>query len=299
MSWTPADLLRPAAPASVHDFDGWRGALLALESSGPFALAVLGGRRAGSVGWAFGFGYQAALRAMFPRQMHSRVGALCATEAGGNHPRAIRTKLHDGVLTGEKSFVTLGPLADQLVVVASEGTHPSGHNMLVGCVVDPRQPGVAMSPMPALPFVPELAHGTMRLTGAVPTEVVDGDGYTGLLKPFRTVEDIHVHAAVAAWLLGVAVESGWPEPLVESLLMVVAGLATSAETHPLSPGAHRLLGGALSAFTAVVAEAEPHIAAGPSTIAEMWARDRPLLRVASSARQARLHRAREHFRSVP
>jgi acyl-CoA dehydrogenase len=304
MSWTPASLLRRSAAAPVSnrrsedlqswDLQSWKRALVALEPEGTFALAVSGGRRAATVGQAFCFGYQAALRAMLPGLGlgQGQVAALCATEVGGNHPRAIQTRLQDGLLTGHKAFVTLGPLAEQLVVVASTGQDAAGRNRLVGCVVDSGADGVTVTPMPPMPFVPDVPHGQLQLDGARPSLVLPGDGYTGLLKPFRTVEDIHVHAALAAWMLGVGVEAGWPDDVIEALLVAIAALAQAAAGAPSDPGTHRLLGGALAALADLVQRIEPLWADAPPGVAEMWARDRALMRIASGARGARLDRAR-------
>ncbi len=85
-------------------------------SSGERARA--GGRASDRLGFAFASGYQAAAERMFGA---GRKTALCATEAGGNHPRRIQTTLLDGRVTGEKTFVTLGTHADRLAVVARVG----------------------------------------------------------------------------------------------------------------------------------------------------------------------------------
>jgi acyl-CoA dehydrogenase len=289
MPWTPSSLLHALQPAAPRD---WRVALGALEDEPPFSIAVLGGRGAGTIGEAFCFGYQAALRALLPGLMAGRLGALCATEAGGNHPRAIRTRLEDGRLTGEKAFVTLGPFADLLVVVASSGRDERGRNRLVACTVDPGAPGVGVTAMPPLPFVPDVPHGTLSMVGVRPERVLPGDGYTGLLKPFRTIEDTHVHAALGAWLVGVAVDAGWPDDLVEALLGIVATLGQVAAFDPSQPGTHRLLGGALANFDVLLERVEPLWSTAAPGVEQMWQRDRALMRIASGAREARLDSAR-------
>lgn len=289
MTWTPASLLAPAAPAA-----DWRATLAELEGAGPFALAVHGGRRAASIGQAFAFGYQGALRALLPQHAPGRVAALCATEAGGNHPRAIQTRLADGRLTGEKTFVSMGPLAELLVVIARVGEGAAGRPRLVACLVDAGGEGVRVDAMPALPVVPDVPHGQLSLSAA-PAVELPGDGYTGALKPFRTIEDIHVHAALSAWLLGVARAAAWPDDVRESLLVGVAALAQAAALDPTAPGTHLLLGGALSAFGDLVQRIEPLWADAPDDLREMWTRDRALMRIASKARHARLERARSSF----
>jgi acyl-CoA dehydrogenase len=290
--WNPATLLRPGALGPVPDAAAWRGVLDELERDGPFALAVYGGRRSATVGWAFAFGYQAALRALLPAHAPGRIAALCATEAGGHHPRAIQTRLVDGRLSGRKSFVSMGPLADLLVVVARAGEDAAGRPRLVTALVDRDGPGVSVVAAPPLPFVPEIPHGELVLDDAPAPVVLPGDGYTGALKPFRTIEDVHVHAAVAAWLVGVAQGAGWPDDIVESLLVCIAALGQAALLPPDDAGTHRLLGGALAAFHAVADRLEPLWASAPSDLAAVWARDRALTHIAGAARRARLDRAR-------
>src|SRR5262249_12301108 len=95
--------------------------------------ALSGGAAALSVGEAFLGGYRAALRALVPSLPAGNV-CLCATEEGGAHPRAIATRLELGdgnfCLRGRKKWVTGGPQADWLLVVASIGLDGEGKNRL-------------------------------------------------------------------------------------------------------------------------------------------------------------------------
>src|SRR4051812_18894114 len=182
----------------------------------PIDRAILAGARARKVADAFLAGYQAALRALIPTLPGDRLSCLCATEEGGAHPRAIATRLErDGAgyrLTGRKRWVTGGPLADLLLGVASTGLDDAGKNRLRLVRVDAHAPGVTLHPMPETPFTPEIPHAEVELAGVQLGEdaLEPGDGYDRYLKPFRTVEDCHVHAAVLAYVLGVARRSGWP-----------------------------------------------------------------------------------------
>src|SRR5437588_11886352 len=83
--------------------------------------AAAGGFVADRIGYAFLAGYRAALARLDPTLSRA---SLCATEEGGAHPRAIKTRLapqRDGafVLDGEKTFATLASAAETLLVVAS------------------------------------------------------------------------------------------------------------------------------------------------------------------------------------
>src|SRR5215471_3025842 len=117
----------------------------------PSAAAVAGGAAADRLGVAFAAGYQAALKALFPI-VGDRRAALCATEKGGGHPKAIEARLEGDAITGRKTFVTFGAEAEALLVVARVAESPSVR-LRVG-LVEARGPGVTFEPMPPLAFVP-------------------------------------------------------------------------------------------------------------------------------------------------
>ena len=80
--------------------------------------ALVGGARADRVGYAFAIGYAMALESL----VGPGSAALCVTEDGGNHPRAIETRLVDGRVTGKKTWATLADRAAHLLVAARDGT---------------------------------------------------------------------------------------------------------------------------------------------------------------------------------
>ena len=73
----------------------WR--QLAAERHDPVGLALRGGFASDRVGWAFAAGYQSALRQLIQVNGGSvddhELLAMCATEAGGNRPRDIETRI--------------------------------------------------------------------------------------------------------------------------------------------------------------------------------------------------------------
>lgn len=247
--------------------------------------AAVGGARADRVGYAFALGYSAALEAL----VGDGSAALCATEDGGNHPRAIRTRLVDGRVTGTKQWATLADHAAHLLVVATEGNDAAGRPRLRVVRVRRDAPGVTLA-MSAVPFVPEIGHARVTLDG-VAGEVLPGDGYADYVKPFRTVEDIHVHAALVGYLIGVARQRGFARPLIERLAMVAAALAALGAEDVRSPATHIALAGAIATSGGLVAELEAAWANVPDEEWERWQRDRPLLQVAGKARGERLARA--------
>jgi hypothetical protein len=123
-------------------------------------------------------------------------------------------------------------------------------------------------------------------------DVLAGDGYARYVKPFRTLEDLHVHAAILAYLLREARRLEWPRAWVERTFAALHGLAAIAQLDASSPATHIALAGALATGAALVEEAGPHWeAAAVDPAAERWQRDRALLSVAEKARLQRLARA--------
>ncbi len=80
--------------------------------------------------------------------------ALCASEDGGAHPRAIAARLSGRALDGTKRFVTGARDADALLVLAARGESEGGRRDLVLARVDPDAPGVRFEDMPATPSSP-------------------------------------------------------------------------------------------------------------------------------------------------
>jgi hypothetical protein len=263
----------------------------------PIDRALIGGRAARDVGSAFLAGYQAALHALVPSLASGPLVCLCATEEGGAHPRAIATRLEpagDGFrLSGRKRWVTGGPLAERLLVVASTGLDEAGRNRLRLALIDARQPGVTVRPMPPTPFTPEVPHAELELDGVevAASQLLPGDGYTRYLKPFRTVEDCHVHGALLAHLIGVARRSGWPHTALERLLMLVCAARTLALADPSAPETHLALAGLLDGMHRFLFDSEPHWALVDAGTRAAWQRDRPLLEIAGRARAARTEAA--------
>jgi alkylation response protein AidB-like acyl-CoA dehydrogenase len=256
------------------------GGARSVTSDAPFVQAVAGGAAADGLGGAFAAGYGAAMRALFPA-VGTRRAALCATEAGGAHPKAMRTVLEAGRVTGEKTFVTFGAQAELLLVVARAGE--AGPLRVV--TVDAAGPGVTFMPLPALRFAPDIPHAALRLDGA-PAEVWPGDGYDDYLKPFRTVEDIHVYGAALAYLTAAGRRARWPAAFLAELGAVVAALGALAAHDPRARETHLVLAGALSLGRALIERAD--LAALPADERERFQRDRPLLDVAGTVRAKRL-----------
>jgi len=263
----------------------------------PFDRAVVTALACDRVGFAFAAGYQAALHALVRALPIELAVSLCATEEGGAHPRAIATRLEAAgagfVLRGRKRWSTFAPAADALLVVASLGMDDGGKNRLRVVRVDAKAEGVRIEPMPPPPFAPEIPHAEVTLEGVLVREedVLEGDGYDRYLKPFRTIEDLHVFGAMVAHVCGIARTLSWPRDVVEELAASVVTLRTMALSDATSPELHIALGGALTHIRALLDRAAPLFGAAPTETRERWERDRALFGVAKTARGLRLEAA--------
>lgn len=258
----------------------------------PIARAILGGAAADSLGSAFLGGYQAALRALVPG-LGEAPAALCATEAGGGHPRAIEARLEaDGAgwrLSGRKTFVTGGDEAQLLLVIALSGLEPDGRKRLHLVRVPADAAGVRREPLAALPFAPDVTHAAVSFERVAVTAeaVLPGDGYTRYLKPFRALEDLHVVGALLGYMLARGVAAGWERGLLEEASALLATVSELAGRDPSAPGTHLALAGLLSLARAWIERTRPGWGRLGLVTGAALERDLALLGVADGARARR------------
>lgn len=293
------DLLRcvlDARPPVADSLATWWAATTAIRApfDAPVDRAIVGGAWADRLGFAFAGGYQAALQALVPE--HGGIGALCVTEAKGNAPKHIETTLVASgdhyVLAGAKKWATAAPLATHLLVAATTGKDAEGRNQIRLVRVPTASPGVTLRASSA-PFVPEIPHAEVALENVSVREadVLPGDGYSEYIKPFRTVEDAHVHAALLGYLIGVARRHSFTRGLVEQLVAAAIAVRGIALADPKSPMTHFALAGSIGQIHALVAELEGAWEAAADEEYGRWKRDRPLLNVAQAARTTRRENA--------
>ena len=60
--------------------------------------------------------------------------------------------------------------------------------------------------------MPDIGHARLHLDNVL-CELLPGDGWDSYVKPFRSIEDLHVLAAITAWLYGIGRDGGWPAAL--------------------------------------------------------------------------------------
>jgi acyl-CoA dehydrogenase len=289
-------LTADACPVACETVDAWWPRLLSavapLETT--IDRAVAGGFAADRLGWAFAAGYHEALQALDPSLPPGEPAALAATEEGGGHPRAMATTLRptgegEWSLSGTKRFVTLGRHARSLLVVASVGADPAGRNALRLVKLPADAPGITLEPLPETPFAPEIEHAQavfadVRVGAAA---LLPGDGYDRYLKPFRTLEDLHVVGAALGHLLAAARRHAWPEALREELLTTLVALRSLASEAPSSAATHVALAGVFRAVARATTAVDELYAAEGDAEAARWVRDRALLRVAERVREQR------------
>ena len=295
-----------ATPAGAPPISTLAGAWEAYQDerntgSSPFLAAVQVSSRVDRLGFAFAVGYPAALQQMVEGVVLP--SALCVTEAGGNSPRSIESTLEeegDGYeLRGVKTFVTFGNLAKTLIVVAKVGQKSDGRPDLAAVRIPSSREGVILKELSETPFAPEVPHTRVRFDGVQvrADERLPGDGYLEYVKPFRTIEDIHVVAAALAYLLGLSRRSEGSATLVAELAADLAALDRLREGRPLDPRVHIALHGVHRRLTRFARDPdfiEVLESAAPDERAR-WERDQALLRVASKARDARFERAAEEL----
>lgn len=289
--------LLEARASNLETLDAWWQATAEVRSSfaTPVDRALLGGALADRVGFAFVGGYQAALEALFGA--HPGITSLCVTEAAGNRPQDIATKLVETgpgtyKITGRKKWASGGPLATTLLVAATTGKDDLGRNHLKMIRLAANTKGVRIEPLSAS-FVPEIPHAEVELHDVVATEadLLPGDGYADYIKPFRTVEDAHVHAALLGYVVGVARRIKVARDIVEQLLATALAVRNVAMSDPRSPATHIALAGSLSQVAHVVGEVELRWEDSEGPEWSRWLRDRAIFRVAGAARAARREKA--------
>jgi acyl-CoA dehydrogenase len=279
---------------------------LARTWNNPMDRAMAAGFAADRVAWAFAGAYQCALQALFPGLPEDAPAALCVTEERGNHPRAIGATLlraGDGWrLDGAKNWATLGPQGALLLVLARDASLAGERPALRIARVAGGAPGVTVESMPATRFVPEVPHARLRFENVAlgADALLPGDGWTLYAKPFRTVEDAHVNAAVLGYLLREARRLGWPRAWAERATALLLALRALAGEDPSLPQTHVALSGILDLAGALFADAQTNWDMSASDAARArWQRDRALLEVAAAARAQRSESAWRRLTAAP
>jgi len=266
--------------------------------------AIAGGFLADRLSYAFAAGFRSALSSLIPAIPMNRFVAFCVTEEnGGGHPRSIRTSIErvqsetgEGWrLNGGKKYITMADEAELLLVAASSG-FAHGHNQVQVVIIKRDSPGVTVEPM-ELPILPEISHGVVLLDNVKVQEshLLPGDGYLEYVKPFRTIEDLHVNASVLGYLFRLSSDYHWAPPVREQMLAIITAARALAGAYPLAYQVHVALGGLHRQMEHLLEVISPFWEEVDEKTRKGWMRDSALLHVAGSARARRLERAWEHY----
>lgn len=309
-------LTLPTETIRVADLAAWRGYwLAALAGQGPGSgsvdLACRAGFHSDRVAWAFLAGYQSAIGVMVPGRNPEKLGSFSVTESGGNQPRHISTTVEtqaDGSIriNGEKRWVAMGHDCDELLIAAtmkppgeSESAAAAQGGPAIRMIALPRETdGLSIISMPPMEIIPEVPHSGVRFSDVIlpASALLPGDGYSGFVKPFRTLEDIHIAAAVLAYLLRSARRLQWPPAFSESLAALIVALYGLSRQAPDAATTHVALSGVLTQVHAAYEQASILWREFPDDEeSARWVRDRPLFGLATKVRAARAGRAWERL----
>jgi len=274
--------------------------------SEPVDRSISCGFQADRTAYAFLAGFLSAMQRLIPDAPEEKITAFCISEEGGALPRAIKTRLEENsanpgnkswLLNGRKQYITCAHDADSILVAASTGTDSEGRNRIRLVRIDRNSPGVRIEPMPDLPFIPEISHGVVYLENVdvTETQLLPGDAYTTYIKPFRTIEDIHVSAAILGYLFRIASQYHWPQSFKEALLGLITAIRPLAMADPLSPQIHIAYAGLQWSMAKLIETSAECWNSAPDKIRLAWERDRAVMGIAAQARTQRLDTAWKSF----
>ena len=153
-----------------------------------------------------GFGTSQQIEQWLPRLAagETTLSLAISEPRTGAHPRYLKTMAtrrdDDWVLTGEKSFLTNGPLAGLFIVLAVTATDGE-KKQLTAFMVPRKTPGLSLTDPIRLDFLKPSPHCGIRLDNcAVPSDQILGDpgsAFEKISKPFRELEDVLLMGPVA------------------------------------------------------------------------------------------------------
>lgn len=284
-------------------FSAFKGATVSFENS--IDRAFLAGRLSQSLGFAFAGAYQSAIESLFGRQ-GDLLASLCVTEAEGNHPRAIHTRLFEQngqlLLSGNKRFISGAKDAGMMFVACRDerrgkGFDAQGRPILKVVQVPTNISGVDIQPMPELDFIPEVSHGCVGLDNVKLSseQVLAGDGYLDYLKAFRSHEDLHVLASIVSFRLAEAVAGAWGSEVLEQHLALILAIRQLNALPLDSAAAHVSISAVRAQLTSLIQNTDELFQSTRSEVYRCWQRDKRLLQVAKKAHELRTARAWQHY----
>eukprot|EP00759_Apiculatamorpha_spiralis_P012134 PhF_6_TR19215/c0_g1_i1/m.28248 len=291
-----------------------------LRKGGPSSsldASFVTGFQSSCLAFAFASGYQCAMYALYkkngvhnmllPPQKsdcdadHAFPAAICVTEnVRPPSPKSITCRVSkEGLVSGEKSFITCGSEARSLLILAR--TH-SEVLELKAVHVRP-SPGnnnsILMQALPPLSFCAEVSHSKAQFNNS-PGEILPGDGFRSYMRPFRSIEDVHVASAIVGHLIGLSQQhpSAVSHSAIKELATVGAALVgagneilNSTCDDVTENSVHLVLSGIHTAVQLVARKLAQEIAISNTIVGEKLLKDLPLLHVAEAVRKNRFEKA--------
>lgn len=293
---------RTDAAKAPQDLAAWRQGLHVGNDT--LAGAVDAGARAGQLAFAFAGGYQCAIRRLLPELPPDAFVALLLSEGKRQRPDELLTTLHAAddagfLLDGEKSWVMGGGgAADALLVVARRGVAADGRTESAMILLPANAAGVTHEARQDAMILPALPHGRARFSGVAvrPGMILPGDGWTRYARPFRTIEDIHVSAAIAAHLAVHAIRRGLPPALLATLAACILRLQECARADANDMVSHVLLAAAERELQQACVQASELLKQDDDAFARDWRANAAIVGLAIPARQKRLEKAMDAIR---
>jgi hypothetical protein len=214
------DALAKSEFKSYQEFEGY---VLSAQYKSSLLTVLSTALRVTSIGQAFSVGYRGALQCLLPSLDSNKWAAFCVSEVSGAHPKNLTTKVSPtGVLTGSKSFVSMGDAAEQLIVIAVSGKNEDRPELKAVLVNLPSNK-VKQILMPAMSVMPDVRHGGIELEGAV-GEILPGDGHDDYNKRFRNIEDAHLLIAFTGLILSKTIRYKLNDEIIDACMLIISSL---------------------------------------------------------------------------
>lgn len=275
-----------------ESFDEFEAHVLTENKAESLKTALALSLRVTSIGQAFALGYRCALQCLLPSLKQDTWAALCVTERTGSSPKQLKTKVDkQGYITGEKSFVSMADKAEQLIVIAITG-EPLARPNVKAVLISNKMAGVAIDTIPNMGMMPELEHGTLSLTN-VKGNILEGDGYGEINKPFRGIEDAHLLMAFTGLVLSKTVRYELSDTLLDDCLLIIHSLL-SVEFND-SPWSTLQINAAYRLFSKVLETFEEGLSSLPESFDGQWHRDKKVFSLAVKTRALKREKAVERI----
>lgn len=266
--------------------------------------AAMGGRYSHNMSFAFSAGYQSAIQSLF-KPAKPMLASLCVTEKEGNRPKNIKSIMTkhnlNYQLNGTKSFITGANEATQLyIAVTTPCMNIANDRPVIKMISIPANTsGTVIKPSQTLPFVPDVSHGSAIFDNVniASSEILEGDGYSLYVKPFRTHEDIHVLAATLGYRIAEALNSHWSHKSIEAHITLLSSILSLSTDSFDEPTTHVIFSGCRNQFNSLIQQTDAEFELNNHEGYKDWLRDKALLDIASKAHQVRTERAWDQLKS--